>query len=156
MLFRSGGVLGAAQWTSTVNDIIGDDAPVRLIVKTQYDDATRELKLSVHSKFMQDVESNDVRLTVCMMEDNIIGAQATPTVVNPNYTHRHVFRGTADGITWGRVLSSAESIAAGSNFITNMKFNVSEDYNDNDFYIVALITDNNDKHVLMAAERKIK
>lgn len=153
---RTGGVLGAAQWTSAVNDIIGDDAPVRLIVKTQYDDATRELKISVHSKFLQDVESNDVRLTVCMMEDNIIGAQATPTVVNPNYTHRHVFRGTADDQTWGRVLSSAENIAAGSNFITNMKFNLSNEYNAEEFYIVAFISDNNTKEVLMAAETKIK
>ena len=153
--------IGTANWATEIGNVIGSNAPVRLIVKSKYDEATRELKLSIHSKFLQDVASDDVRLTICMMEDNIIGKQVVPTSVNPagfddNYVHRHVFRGTADGITWGRVLSSAESIAAGSNFITNMKFNVSEDYNDNDFYIVALITDNNDKHVLMAAERKIK
>ena len=153
--------IGTANWATEIGNVIGNNALVRLIVKSEYDEATRELKLSIHSKFLQDVASDDVRLTICMMEDNIIGKQVVPTSVNPagfddNYVHRHVFRGTADGITWGRVLSSAESIAAGSNFITNMKFNVSEDYNDNDFYIVALITDNNDKHVLMAAERKIK
>lgn len=148
--------IGSAAWATEVDNVIGGDAPVRLIVKSEYDDATRELKLSIHSKFLQDVASNDVRLTVCMMEDNIIGKQITPDGVDTAYVHRHVFRGTADGITWGRVLSSAESIAAGSNFITNMKFNVSENYNENDFYIVAFITDNNDKHVLMAAERKIK
>ena len=153
---RTGGVLGSAQWTSAVNNIIGNDAPVRLIVKTEFDDATRELKVSIHSKFLINVESNDVRLTTCMMEDKIVGKQVTPNGVDENYVHRHVFRGTADNQTWGRVLSSAESISEGSNFITNMKFTLSDDYNADEFYIVAFISDNNTKEVLMATETKIK
>ena len=153
---RTGGVLGSAQWTSAVNNIIGNDAPIRLIVKTEFDDATRELKVSIHSKFLIDVASNDVRLTTCMMEDKIVGKQVTPNGVDENYVHRHVFRGTADNQTWGRVLSSAESISEGSNFITNMKFTLSDDYNADEFYIVAFISDNNTKEVLMAAETKIK
>ena len=148
--------LSSSEWNAAVGDLIGNDAPVRLIVKSEYDDATRELKLSIHSKFLQDVASDDVRLTVCMMENNIIGKQVTPAGVDTAYVHRHVFRGTADGLTWGRVLSSAESIAEGANFITNMKFNVSEDYNADEFYIVAFVSDNNTKEVLMAAEKKIK
>ena len=150
------GVIGAAEWTSAVNSVIGNDAPVRLIVKTEFDNATRELKVSIHSKFLQTVESNDIRLTTCMMEDNIIGKQITPDGVDENYVHRHVFRGTADNQTWGRVLSSAESISEGSNFITNMKFTLSDDYNADEFYIVAFISDNNTKEVLMATETKIK
>ena len=153
---RTGGVLGSAQWTSAVNNIIGNDAPVRLIVKTEFDDATRELKVSIHSKFLINVASNDVRLTTCMMEDKIVGKQVTPNGVDENYVHRHVFRGTADNQTWGRVLSSAESISEGSNFITNMKFTLSDDYNADEFYIVAFISDNNTKEVLMATETKIK
>ena len=153
---RTGGVLGSAQWTSAVNNIIGNDAPVRLIVKTEFDDATRELKVSIHSKFLINVASNDVRLTTCMMEDRIVGKQVTPNGVDENYVHRHVFRGTADNQTWGRVLSSAESISEGSNFITNMKFTLSDDYNADEFYIVAFISDNNTKEVLMATETKIK
>ena len=154
--------IGSASWVTEVSNVIGSDTPVRLIIKSEYDDASRELKLSIHSKFLQDVASNDVRLTVCMMEDNIIGKQVVPTSVNPagfddNYIHRHVFRGTADGMTWGRTLDAeAGSIAAGRNFITNMKFNVSEDYNADEFYIVAFVSDNDTKQVLMTAEKKIK
>ena len=150
------GVVGASEWTSAVNSVIGNDAPVRLIVKTEFDNATRELKVSIHSKFLQTVESKDIRLTTCMMEDNIIGKQVTPNGIDENYVHRHVFRGTADNQTWGRVLSSAESISEGSNFITNMKFTLSDDYNADEFYIVAFISDNNTKEVLMATETKIK
>ena len=52
--------------------------------------------------------------------------------------------------------AQASSIEAGRNFITNMKFNVSEDYNADEFYIVAFISDNNTKQVMMTAEKKIK
>ena len=148
--------IGSASWATEVGNVIDGDAPVRLIVKSEYDEATRELKLSIHSKFLQDIASDDVRLTICMMENNIIGKQITSDGVVDDYVHRHVFRGTADGLTWGRVLSSAESISAGSNFITNMKFTVNEEYNAEEFYIVALITDHNTRQVLMAAEKKIK
>ena len=150
------GVLGPSEWTSAVNSTVGNDAPVRLIVKTEFDDGSRELKVSIHSKFLQSVASSDVRLTTCLMEDNIVGKQVTQNGINEEYVHRHVFRGTADGITWGRVLSSAESISAGRNFITNMKFILNDEYNADDFYIVAFISDNDTKEVLMAAETKIK
>ena len=154
--------IGTAEWATEVDNVINANAPVRLIIKSEYDETNRELKLSIHSKFLQTVESDDVHLIVCMMEDNIIGRQVVPTSVNPagyvdDYQHRHVFRGTADGLTWGRALDAeAESITAGRNFITNMKFNVSEDYNADEFYIVAMISDNNTKQVLMTAEKKIK
>lgn len=148
--------IGTATWETEVGGLIGNDAPIRLIVKSQYDEESRELKLSIHSKFLQTVTSDDVRLTVCMMEDNITGKQWTPDGIVDGYVHRHVFRGTADGLTWGRLLSSAESISSGENFITNIKFNVDEEFNADEFYIVALISDHNTREVLMAAEKKIK
>lgn len=154
---RTGGVLGAAQWTTAVNSFMGADAPVRLIVKTNYFNSDRTLQISVHQKFLRDIESNDLRLTVCMMEDSIVGMQTTPDGVIEEYMHRHVFRGTADGQTWGRVLNGdGKNITAGTNIITNMKFKVSDEYNAENFYIVAFISDYNTDEVLMAAETKIK
>lgn len=150
-------VIGEANWATAVNEVIGADAPARLIIKTDYNESNRELKLSVYAKFLTTVESNDVRLTLCMMEDSIVGKQQTTTGINPDYVHRHVFRGTVDGFTWGRPLDAdVETIEAGRNFITNMKFNVDEKYNAEQFYVVAFISDNNTKQVLMATEAKIK
>lgn len=148
--------IGDPEWTAAVNEAISGDAPVRLIAKTAYNDTIREVSLSVYAKFLTTVDCDDVRLTLCMMEDSIVGAQQTPSGVNPEYMHRHVFRGTVDGFTWGRVLSDAGSIAAGSNFVTNMKFTLGDEYNAEHFYIVAFISDNTTKKVLMAAEAKIK
>ena len=154
---RTGGVLGSAQWSAAVGEIIGNEAPVRLIVKTGFDDATRELKLSIYAKFLQALEGSDIRLTTCLMEDSIVGKQVTSDGIDENYMHRHVFRGVADGQTWGRMLDpQAGNIEAGSNYVTNMKLTLSEDYNADQFYIVAFISNNDTKEVLMAAEAKIK
>lgn len=154
---RRGGMQPHDSWTALVTSSIAEDTPVRLVVKTAFDDATRELKISVHSLFLQNVDSDDVRLTVCMMEDNIIGKQIGSSGQIPEYVHRHVFRGTVDGMPWGRKLDDeATSIASGRRFVTNMKFTLSENYNAEEFYIVAFVSDNNNKEVLMAAETKIK
>lgn len=153
---RTGGVLGSAQWATAVSSYMDSPAPIRLIVKTEFDDATRELKVSIHSKFLQKFEGADIRLITCLMEDNILGKQVTPTGIDTAYMHRHVFRGTADGQTWGRLLSSSDIINAGQNFITNMKFILNDNYNPDQFYIVAFISNDDTKEVLMAAEAKIK
>lgn len=146
-------VVGSAEWTTDVEEAAAGDAPARIIVKTKYDDAKRELKLSVHTKVLADLPKSN--LTICMMEDNILGKQVTPTGIDTAYMHRHVFRGTADGLTWGRSLNE-ESLEAGMNFITNIKITVDEKYNAEEFYIVAFLADESSRKVYMAAESKIK
>lgn len=150
---RNGGVAGPANWAANVGNVIDNPAPARIVIKSEYNDADRELRLSVHTKILSDLPKS--KLTICMMEDNILGKQVTPNGIDTAYMHRHVFRGTADGITWGRNLGD-EDLKAGSNFVTNFKFNVDEKYNAEEFYIVAFLADENSKVVYMAAEKKIK
>ncbi|MDD7276757.1 MAG: Omp28-related outer membrane protein, partial [Bacteroidales bacterium] len=149
-------VIGHAEWATAVNNEIGKDAPARVVIKSNYNDETRELELSIHTVFLKDVEGK-INLTTCIMEDSIIGKQATQTGIDTNYMHRHVFRGTADGITWGRTLdNTATTISKDRRFVTNMKFNVNKDFNADELYIIAFITNDDTKEVLMASEIKIK
>lgn len=150
---RTGGVLGISSWNAAVARFVDEKAPARMVVKTEYNDSSRELKLSIHTKILEDMPKSN--LTVCMMEDSIVGKQLTQQGIDTMYVHRHVFRGTADGITWGRTLGD-EELKAGMNFVTNMKFTVDEAYNAEQFYIVAFIADAESKGVFMATEKKIK
>lgn len=152
-LVNRNGVVGQAEWAKKVKEAVEGEAPARMVIKSEYNDANRELKLSIHAKILTDLPKSN--LTICMMEDSIKGKQATQTGTDIAYMHRHVFRGTADGITWGRSLGN-EDLKAGMNFITNFKFTVDEKYNDEEFYIVAFIADESSKEVFMAAEKKIK
>ena len=150
-------MLDASRWTTAVNNLIGQDAPIRLIVKTEYGHNGQELKVSVHTKFLETVYSGDVRLTVCMMEDSIVGKQMTPDGVVDDYMHRHVFRGTANGQTWGSILDiNADYMEEGREFVSNMRFILSDEYNADQFYIVAFISDNTTNNILLATETKIK
>lgn len=152
-LVNRSGVVGPAEWAKKVEEAVEGEAPARMVIKSEYNDANRELKLSIHAKILTDLPKSN--LTICMMEDSIKGKQATQTGTDIAYMHRHVFRGTADGITWGRSLGD-EELKEGMNFITNFKFNVDEKYNAEEFYIVAFIADESSKEVFMAAEKKIK
>lgn len=152
---RYGGVMGPTNWAAAVGEATAGSAPARMIIKSKYDDATRELKLSIHTKILSDLTKS--KLVICMMEDSIKGKQVTPNGIDTAYMHRHVFRGTADGITWGRSLDSeTEILSTGRNFITNMKFTVDETFNAEQFYIVAFIASEDSKNIFMATERKIK
>lgn len=152
-LVNRNGVVGPAEWATAVGDVIDNPAPARMVIKSEYDDADRELRLSVHTKILTDLPKSN--LTICMMEDNILGKQVTSNGIDTAYMHRHVFRGTADGATWGRSLGD-EELKAGMNFITNFKFNVDEKYYDEEFYIVAFLADANSKSIYMTAESRIK
>lgn len=156
--------VGSPEWAGAVASELEDgfdDAYIRLIVKTRYDEATRELSITAHSKMLVDLPS-ELSLTTCIMEDSIKGKQVKPTGIDTAYMHRHVFRGTADGITWGGAISddpseiTEEIITAGSNFIRTMKFTVDEAYNADQLYIVAFIARSDNHYVFQAAETKIK
>ena len=152
-LVNRNGVVGPAEWAAEVGNAVAGEAPARMIVKTKYDDTKRELKLSVHTKILTDLPKSN--LIICMMEDNIKGKQVTQTGLDTAYMHRHVFRGTADGLTWGRSLGNGD-LEAGKNFITNIKIIVGEKYNAEEFYIVAFLADESSRKVYLAAESKIK
>lgn len=156
--------IGSPEWANAVAAELGEgsnDAYIRLIVKTKYDEATRELSVTTHSKVLLDIPS-EVTLTTCIMEDSIVGKQIKQTGIDTAYMHRHVFRGTADGTTWGSAISdnpseiSGDVITAGSNFIRTMKFTIDEAFNADQLYIVAFISRSDNHYVFQATERKIK
>jgi len=156
--------VGSPDWANAVAAELAegsDDAYIRLIVKTRYDEATRELNVTTHAKTLIDLPSA-LTLTTCIMEDNIKGKQVKPTGIDTAYVHRHVFRGTADGTTWGSAISdnpseiSSDIITAGSNFIRTMKFTVDETFNADQLYIVAFISRSDNHYVFQAAEKKVK
>lgn len=149
------------QWSSSVAEAQGD-ADIRMIIKTEYNDAKRELNVTTHSKFLKGVDEK-LNLTTCFMEDSIIGMQKLPNgSIDSFYMHRHVFRGTADGLTWGGAISDnsgeieGDVIEEGRNFIRTMKFTVDSTFNADQLYIVSFISREDDHVIIQAAEKKIK
>ena len=143
----------SAGWTDAVVSALQEEATVAMTSNVEYDEASRNLKVDISSKAL--VELPDIyTLTVCIMEDSIVGRQLLPTGNDDNYVHRYVFRKTLNG-TWGEELNT---IALAPKDVINRSYSVvlDEAYNADQCYIIAYIANIDTKEVLQVIEKKIK
>lgn len=143
---------GPSAWADAVASEINGQPDIRLLTALEYDDATRELKVSAYSKFL--AEFPDMyNLTVCVMEDNIIGKQLGEGG-GDNYTHRHVFRGTMNG-AWGTELNDGP-ITPDTEIVKSYSLKLDEEFNIDNCYIIAYVYLRDTKEILQVTEKKIK
>jgi hypothetical protein len=92
-----------------------------------------------------------------LSEDNIVSPQKdyslTPSTI-PDYTHRHVLRGSMNG-TWGLPLATGTSFAAGSTFSANASYTLPANWNESNVHVVAVLFRANSKEVIQAEDVKI-
>lgn len=139
-------------WPDEVEKAIAGTPNIRLLLAPKYNEKDRELKVTVYSKFLDEF-SDKYNLTVCLMEDNIVGKQAG-TNGGENYLHRHVFRGTLNG-AWGTELNDA-TITTDTEIIKNYSITLDEKFNADNCYIVAYVYLRDSKEILQVIEKKIK
>lgn len=140
------------EWAGAVAEAVEGQADIRLLTALEYDDATRELKVSAYSKFLAEF-SDMYNLTVCVMEDSIVGKQLGVEDIN-NYMHRHVFRGTMNG-AWGTELN-AEPIAPDTEIVKTFSLKLDEGYNVDQCYVIAYVYLRESKEILQVTEKKVK
>ena len=152
----NGGSYGynSSAWGEAIAEIFQEgSAPVIMTPSVNYDATTRNVEVEISSKFI--VEMPDIySLTVCIMEDSIVGKQITPNGIVEDYMHRHVFRGTMNG-TWGEEINTT-AIAPGDELSYVYAKKLDSSFNEDQCYIVAYISNSNTKEVLQVTEMKIK
>ena len=151
----NGGVYAfpSTEWTDAVATTLQEKATVAMASNVEYDEATRNLKVDVISKAL--VELPDTySLTVCIMEDSIVGKQLLPTGDDLNYVHRHVFRKTLNG-TWGEDLNTT-ALAPEDQIKKSYSVTLNEAYNADQCYVIAYVANTDTKEVLQVIEKKIK
>lgn len=143
----------SVEWADAVASTLQEKSTVGMASDVEYDEATRNLKVDVTSKAL--VELPDTySLTVCVMEDSIVGKQLLPTGDDKNYIHRHVFRKTLNG-TWGEELNTS-ALAPGDQIKKSYSVTLDEAYNAEQCYIIAYVANTDTKEVLQVIEKKIK
>lgn len=152
---NNGGTFGFEypSWNDEVASALQEEATVDMSAEVTYNDANRELKVDVASKFLAEMPDT-YSLTVCIMEDSIVGKQLTPNGENENYVHRHVFRTTMNG-AWGEELNQA-AVAPEEEFAKSYTTTLNEAYNADQCYIIAYVANAGTKEVLQVVEKKIK
>lgn len=150
-----GGVYGvpSTDWADAVASALQEESAVGMASNVEYDEATRNLEVHVTSKAL--VELPDTySLTVCVMEDSIVGKQLLPTGDDENFVHRHVFRKTLNG-TWGEELNTV-ALAPEDVITKSYSVKLDEAYNAEQCYIIAYVANTDTKEVLQVIEKKIK
>ena len=145
--------LNPADWATFIIDEIAKDPVIALRIENDYNAASRGLNVKVSGKFIVD-QTDDLNLVVCLMEDGIVGLQQTENGPNPDYVHRHVFRGTLDGLAWGSSVGSAP-FAEGFTFEKTYNYTLPENFNAENCAVVAYICRDRDKTVLQVEEAEV-
>lgn len=124
-----------------------------ILLTNNYDETNRELSVEADVVAAADA-SGSLYVTVCLVEDSIVGRQATPTGVNKEYVFRNVFRGTLNG-------AEGDAFFEGQTYVNDenvYKYTTALDeaYNADQCYIMAYIYDKTDGKILQTAMKKIK
>lgn len=86
-------------WTQEVKNALEKESSADLSLETEYDDSTRELKVTYKSRFNQ-IYSAPLTINLWVMENGIVGPQLSGNNLLFDYVHNHVLRGSLTG-DWG-------------------------------------------------------
>lgn len=100
----SSAVYSRNEWIKLAKQIHSEDAPLNLWMKSEYDGATRQLKVKVQGYYTGDNQENDLHLNVVWTQDNIKGFQNGSGVAD-DYVHQHMLRGYITTL-WGDELTA--------------------------------------------------
>jgi len=146
-----GYTLQASAWADAVAAAFEEPQTIELRVSNAYNETTRQLTATIDAWLLENMLGDPV-LTVCLMEDNIVGMQITPTGLVNDYVHRHVFRKTFNG-------AYGEDVDFDENDSYRKSFNLilPDEYNADNCYVVAYIYDNasGDMKIIQTAIQKV-
>ncbi len=149
-----GNTLYVEQIDTPVADALAEPQTFDITISSSYDEATRQLMVGSVVIATSDYEG-ELSLTVCLVEDSIVGWQTVPGGVNREYVFRNVFRGTLNG-------ANGTSFGGGSVFVNDeyaQTFTIELDsaYNADQCYVMAYVSDSGkDGKILQTAVGKIK
>lgn len=148
----NGGVylFSSSEWADAVTSTLQEECTVAMASNVEYDEASRNLKVDISSKALVEL-SETYSLTVCIMEDNIVGKQDGE---GDDYVHRHVFRKTMNG-AWGEEINTT-AIAPEEVITKSYTTTLDATYIADNCYIIAYVSNSNTKEVLQVIEKKIK
>lgn len=84
--------LGKGQWAGYIVEELAIPPKVRIAIEPTYTEASRDLRTDVTLYVDEDISDPDVRLSVMILEDDIVDAQVTPEGTKEDYKHKHVLR----------------------------------------------------------------
>lgn len=149
----SGPIYAHDQLNAPIVAALEEDQTFELRIHNAYDETTRRLEVLSEAFAVADVDG-DLYVTVCLVEDGIVGWQRIPGGVDREYVFRNVFRGTlnsADGEAFLHGHASADDRFSFTHEIT-----LDDEYDADQCYVLTYVYDRTDGKILQTAMTKIK
>lgn len=148
-----GNTLYVEQIDTPVSDALAEPQTFDIFLTNEYDETTRQLKVVSDVVATSDVMGS-VYVTVCLVEDSIVGWQTIPGGVDREFVFRNVFRGTLNG-------ADGDVFYEGQTYVNDeyeYKYNIELDstYNANQCYILTYVYDKADGKIFQSEMKKIK
>lgn len=147
-----GNTLNESQIDKAVGDALAEPQTFNLAIENVYNEDTRELRVTSTMTATGDC-SGELYLTVCLLEDSLVGRQVVPGGVDTEYVFRNVFRGTLNGADGEQFVNG--QIYVDDEFTKNHTTTLDEAYNANQCYILSYIS-NKGGEILQTAIKKVK
>ena len=149
-----GNTLNETQIDAPVTAALEEEQTFEIVVGPNYDETNRQLKVDVQAIALDDLDGHFF-ITVCLVEDHIIGWQTIPGGVDKEYDFRNVFRGTLNG-AYGTSFEDLH-VDANDTFHFSYTTEIDADYNADECYLMVYVYDKTqgDK-ILQTAVKKIK
>ena len=153
-----GNTLYVDQIDAPLSEALAEPQTFEIFIANNYDETTRELKVEADVVAASDVVGS-VYVTVCLVEDSIVGRQVVPSSVVPSgidtaYMFRNVFRGTLNGAD-GDVFLEGQ-IYVNDEYIYKYRTEIDSAYNADQCYILTYVYEKPDGKILQTAMKKIK
>lgn len=117
----NGIVQGRGDWGPSARTITREESPVNLYAEAPYDADTRILRVKVEGYYTSGM--NDPRLTVMLLQNNILGPQSGG-MLGVEYPHRHILRDILTDNVFGDEISEK---AAGKYFLREISYVLPEE-----------------------------
>ena len=149
-----GNTLGMEQIDAPVAAALEEEQTFEISVISNYDESNRQLGVTANVMALME-KDGEFYITVCLVEDNIVGWQTTPSGVDKEYVFRNVFRGTLNGA--GGDAFEENHVDANDTFHFNYNTVLNAAYNADECYLMVYVYDKSqgDK-ILQTAVKRIK
>ncbi len=140
-------------WGTSIAQAMEDEESIAKIdISTNYNAGNRQLGIGIETTFLTNASGNFM-VQALIVEDNVVAPQRNndPSIgpgVITNYNHRHVLRGSANGL-WGEsLLPSGTNLEVGAAYSKEYTYTVNPDWDAENVYVVVMVYDNDTKEVL--------
>ena len=145
-------LIADVEWSKEIFDIltINKFADINIELEFTYDEPTKELGINIHSETLIELNSK-LKLSVYLIENNIIAKQKDGSETIEDYVHQHVLRAGVNG-TWGDEISTIIPLPINSEFDSEFTYTIDDEWDISNCVIVAFIYDSETLEIIQVEE----